>query len=108
MTYKVCVANKTEDLNLRVFNMVTGINDSKTLIKHISCKCKCKFDGTKYKSHQWWNNGKCRCECEKRMYIKKIMFGIILHVIVKIEKHLGSIMDNSAIICDEVIESYEE
>ena len=28
--------------------MITGINESKTLTKHISCKCKCKLDGTKY------------------------------------------------------------
>ena len=27
---KVCVPNKTEDLNLRVFNMITGINELKT------------------------------------------------------------------------------
>ena len=42
MTYqkKVCVPNKTEDLNLSVFNMITGINESKTLTKNISCECK--------------------------------------------------------------------
>ena len=44
---KVCFPNKTEDLNLSVFNMITGINESKTLAKHISCKYICKFDGTK-------------------------------------------------------------
>ena len=27
-----------------VFNMMTGINGLKTLTKHISCECKCKFD----------------------------------------------------------------
>ena len=32
----VCVPNKTEDLNLSVFNMITEINESKTLTKHIS------------------------------------------------------------------------
>ena len=32
--------------------MTTGINESKTLTKHISCECKCKFDGTKFKSNQ--------------------------------------------------------
>ena len=37
--------NKTEDLNLSVFNMITGINKSKTLNKHISSECKCKSDG---------------------------------------------------------------
>ena len=32
---KVCVTNKTEYLNLSVFNMITGINESKTLSKRI-------------------------------------------------------------------------
>ena len=41
---KVCVPNKTEDLNLSVFNLIRGINESKKLAKHISCKCKCRFD----------------------------------------------------------------
>ena len=30
---KVCLPNKTEDLNLSVFNMITGISESKTLTK---------------------------------------------------------------------------
>ena len=33
--------------------MITGINGSKTLTKHISCECKCKFDRTKCNSNQW-------------------------------------------------------
>ena len=36
---KVCFSSKTEDLNLSMFNMITGINESKTLTKHISCEC---------------------------------------------------------------------
>ena len=41
LSNKASIPNKTEDLNLSVFNMITGINESKTLTKHISCKCKC-------------------------------------------------------------------
>ena len=44
LSNKVCVPIKTEDLNLNVFNMITGINELKTLTKHMSCKCKCEFD----------------------------------------------------------------
>ena len=47
------VPSKREDLNLSVFNMITGINQSKTLTKDISCECKCKFDGRKCNSDQW-------------------------------------------------------
>ena len=62
----VRVSIKTEDLNLSIFNMITGINESKKLTKHISCKRKCRFDGRKSNSDQWWNNNKCRCQCKKR------------------------------------------
>ena len=38
------------------------------------------------------------------IYVKKIMFGILLHIAVK----MRNIMDDSAIMCDEVIESNNE
>ena len=44
LSNKLCVPNKTGNLNLTVFNMITGINESKTLTKHISCTCKYRFD----------------------------------------------------------------
>ena len=50
LSNKVCIPNKTEDLNLSVFNMILVINELKTLTRHISCECKYKFDGTKCKS----------------------------------------------------------
>ena len=65
LSNKVCVPNKTEDLNLSVFNMIAGINESKTVTKHISCECKCRFDGRKCNSHQWWNNDIYLCKCKK-------------------------------------------
>ena len=35
LPHKACIPHKTEDLNLSVFNMITGINESETLTKHI-------------------------------------------------------------------------
>ena len=82
---KVCVPNKTEDLNLSMFHMITEINVSKALTKYISCECKCKFDGRKCNSDQWWNNSKSRLSVKSIIYLKKIIFGILLHVVIKIE-----------------------
>ena len=62
---KISIPNKTKNLNLSVFNMITSTNESKKLMNHVSCKCKCRFDGKKCNSNQWWNNNKCRCECKK-------------------------------------------
>ena len=41
--------------------MNTEINESKILTKHMTCKCKCKFDGKRCNSNQKQNNDKCRC-----------------------------------------------
>ena len=41
------------------------------------------------------------------MYVKKILLGILLHVVVN-GKSLASIMDDAAIMWDELIESYDE
>ena len=43
LSNKVCVSNKTEVLNLSLFTMITEINESKAVTKHISCECKCRF-----------------------------------------------------------------
>ena len=59
LSNKVCVPNKTEDLNLNIFNIISGINESKTLTKHISWECKYKFNGRNCNLGQWWNNDKC-------------------------------------------------
>ena len=85
--------NKTEDVNLSDFNLITRINELQTLTKHESCKWKCKFDGSKCNSNQNWNNDKCPCEWKnsKKMCARRVIFSIMLHAVVKmvdIEKAL--------------------
>ena len=101
---KVCVPNKTEDLNLNVFNMIAGINKSKVLTKHISCKCKCRFDGRNCNSDQWWNNDKCWCECKKHHLSEKDYVWNPATCNCENGKCLASIMDDSTIMYDEIIE----
>ena len=60
---KVCILHKTEDLNLSVINIITGINESKMLTKYILCECQLKFDGRKCKSNQKWKNDRCLYDC---------------------------------------------
>ena len=65
--------------------MIPGINESNILKKHISCKCKCKFDG---KNVIQINGGimiNVDVSVKNVTYVKKIIFGILLHVVVKME-----------------------
>ena len=55
--------------------MIIGINELKTLTKHISCECKCR------------RNKMINVDVNVKnvMHVKKIMFIILLHVIAKME-----------------------
>ena len=106
LSNKVCVPNKTEDLNLSMFNKITGIgiNELKTLTKHILCKCECKFDGRKCNSNQWGNNNKCWCECKQHICTKDYTWNPDTCSF-KNGKHLASTMDDSVITCDKIIDA---
>ena len=56
--------------------MIPEINESKKLTKHISCECKCKFDGRIINVD---------VSVKNIIYEKKSIFGILLHVAVKMK-----------------------
>ena len=87
--------------------MTTGISESKTLTKHISCECKCKFDENKCNSDLWWDINKCWCECKNNI-CEKVYVWNPATCNCENRKYLSSIMDDSVIICDEVIEACDE
>ena len=88
--------------------MIIEINKQKTLTKHISYKCKCKFDSKKYNSNQNWNNNKCQCECknpkEHNTRRKDYIWNPAKYSCEN-GKYLGSIIDDSLITWDEIIDT---
>ena len=88
--------------------MITGIIESKTLIRHISCERKYKFDGRKWNSSQKWNDDKCRCECkipkEHHMCKKDYIWNPGANSCEN-GKYLPNIIDTSVITCDKIIET---
>ena len=85
MTYLIkCVFQIKQDLNLSVFNMITGINEPKTT-KHISCKCKRKLDRANCNSNNGGITINVDVSVKSIIYVKKMMFGIRLLVVVKME-----------------------
>ena len=88
--------------------MITGINESKTLTKHISCECKWKFDERKCNPDHWWNSDKCWCECKNPHACEKDY--VLNPALCNCEnvKYLASIVDDWAIISDEIIDAEAE
>ena len=62
LSTKVCVPNK-KNVSLKVFKKIAKICQAKTLVKHILCGCKSKFNSTTCNSNLKWNNDKFQCEC---------------------------------------------
>ena len=48
---KIWFPKKLKDINIKVFNMIANKNEAKTMAKHISCDCKCKFNNTSCNSN---------------------------------------------------------
>ena len=72
---KICVTDVIEDLNVKLFNLMSGNNETRFLKWHNKCKCKCRLDAIVCNNKQKWNKIKCRCECEE--LIDKGVFGFI-------------------------------
>ena len=83
---ELCVPNKTKDLNLSVFNLITGINEWKTLTNIYYANVNVDLmEGNVIQI----NGGitiNVNVNVKNVIYVKKIMLGILLHVIVKMEK----------------------
>ena len=62
----ICVPNKIQDINLKVFNMSKGTNEPRRVIKHTSSKCIREFDSRKCNSKQNWNSDKCQLKLKKQ------------------------------------------
>ena len=86
---KICVSKKTKDINVKAFNMMTNKNEVKTMVKYISCDCKCKINSETCNSNQNWITRTCQCKNYLNVKIivsaKEIIVGILAHVFVKIE-----------------------
>ena len=96
---KICVSSKTKDINIKVFNMITNINESKTMVKHIWCDRKCKFNISTCSS----NNETCQCHCKNYLMCINVYSWNHSTCICKNGKYLKSIASYSKIVCYEII-----
>ena len=105
MTYliKYVVQIKQKILNIHVFNMIPGKNESNILTKDISCECTCRFDEKNVIQINGGTSVNADVSIKNVVYLKKIILGILVHVVVKME----NIMHDSVIMCDEIIDAEE-
>ena len=52
-------------LNVKVSNLVSGINETRRIEWHETCKCKCRFNSSFCNNKQRCDDDKCRCQCKE-------------------------------------------
>ena len=62
---KICVSDVVENLNVKVFNLMSRSNESRSIKSHETCKCICRLNKIICNNKQRWNKDQCRCECKE-------------------------------------------
>ena len=61
----MCVPDAVKNLNVKVFNLMSRINETRHIEWHETCKFKCRLDASVCNKKQHWNEDKCKCECKE-------------------------------------------
>ena len=62
---KLCASDLIENMNSKVFNRMSRINETGHLEWHEICECKSRLDASASNDKPRWNNDKYRCECKE-------------------------------------------
>ena len=88
---KLCVPDVVKNINIKIFNLMSGINETRHVSWHETCTCKCRLDASVFNNKQRWNYDKCRCECKNwltKVDMKMDLSGILVHVNVNVISHV--------------------
>ena len=69
---KLFVPDVVKNINVKVFNLMSRINETRHIIWHETCKCICRLTASVCNNKQRWNENNCRCECREDLIDKGI------------------------------------
>ena len=62
---RLCVPNIINNVNMKFYNFLMRLNETRNVLWHKSCKCVCKLSSSVCNSKQIWNSDACRCDCNE-------------------------------------------
>ena len=62
---RICVPDTVTNLNVKVFNLMSRTNETRSIKWHETCKCICTLNKIICNNKQRWNKDKCRCKCKE-------------------------------------------
>ena len=62
---RLCVPNIIKRINMKVYNLLMRLNETRNVLWHESCKCVCKLNSSICNNKKIWNSDTCRCGCNE-------------------------------------------
>ena len=62
---KTCVPKIIKNVNIKVYNFLMRLNETRNVLWHESCKCVGRLNSSVCNSKQIWNSDTCRCDCNE-------------------------------------------
>ena len=62
---KMYVPNIIKNFNMKIYNFLTRLNETRNVLRHESCKCVCPLNSSVCNIKQIWNSYTCRCDCNE-------------------------------------------
>ena len=62
---RMCVPNIIKRINMKVYNFLMRLTETRNVLWHESCKCACKLNSSVCNNKQIWNSDTCRCDCNE-------------------------------------------
>ena len=69
---KLCIPDVIKKINLKLFHLMSRINEARQILWHETCKCVCRLSVAICNCKQIWNDDKCRCECREDLVDKMV------------------------------------
>ena len=69
---KLCMPDIVRDMNIKAFNLLARINETRKVVWHETCKCVCRLTSAVCNDRQECNKNKCRCKCEEDLINKLV------------------------------------
>ena len=60
---KICVPKIIKNVNMKVYDFLMRLNETRNVLWHESCKCVRRLDSSVCNNKQIWNSDTCRCDC---------------------------------------------
>ena len=76
---RICVPVVVKNLDVKVFNLMSRTNETRSIKWHKTCKCLCRLNKIICNNKQKWNKHKYGCECKELIDKKVFDKGYILN-----------------------------